>query len=187
MPVNRLSLVSGLLLTTLFAGTATAQSNAYVFGAIGNANSDVALGGLNRVDDDNSSYKLGAGYAFRPNLSLEFAYQDFDRHSGETDCPPGFACLVIPVAARADLTGVSLAVVGSVPLSDKFSAYGKLGIFSWDVEFEGFSSPFDDSGEDLLYGVGLRWSVDERWKVFAEYERVELDLDTALIGVSFHF
>ena len=187
MPVNRMSLASGLLLATLFAGTAAAQSNAYVFGAIGNTDADVALGGLNRVDDDNSSYKLGAGYAVTSNISLEIAYQNFDRHNGQTDCPPGFACLVIPVAARADLTGVSLAVLGSVPLSDRFSAYGKLGFFSWDVEFEGFSSAFDDSGEDLLYGVGLRWSIDDSWKVFAEYERVELDLDSAQLGVSFHF
>ena len=187
MPVNRLSLVSGLLLATLFAGTATAQSNAYVFGAIGNTDSDIALGGLNRVDDDNSSYKLGAGYTFTPHLSLEIAYQDFDRHSGETDCPPGFACLVIPVAARADLTGVSLAVVGSVPLLDKLSAYGKLGILRWDVKFEGFSSAFDDSGEDLLYGAGLKWSIDDRWNVFAEYEGVDLDADTLQVGVSFHF
>ena len=187
MPVNRLSLVSGLLLAAFFASTATAQSNAYVFGAIGNTNTDVALGVLNRVDDDNSSYKLGAGYAITPNVSLEFAYQDFDRHNGQTDCPPDFACLVIPVAARADLTAFSLAVLGSVPLSDRFSAYGKLGVFSWDVEFEGFSSPFDDSGEDLLYGVGLKWSIDDSWKVFAEYERVELDLDSAQVGVSFYF
>lgn len=187
MSVNRLSLVFGVLFTTFLAGTAAAQSNAYVFGAIGDASSDVALGGLNRVDDDNNSLKVGLGYAFLPNMSVELAYQDFSRHDGETDCPPGFACLVIPVSARADLTGISLAAVGSVPLSDSLSVYGKIGIFSWDVEFEGISSAFDDSGEDLLYGAGLKWSIDDRWSIFGEYEGVDLDLDIIQIGVSLNF
>ncbi|MDH3621786.1 MAG: porin family protein, partial [Gammaproteobacteria bacterium] len=148
---------------------------------------DASFGFLNRLDDDNSSFKLGAGYAFTPNIALEVAYQEFGSHDGETDCPPGFACLVIPVAARADVTGISLAVVGSLPLSDKFSAYGKIGLISWDVEFEGFSSAFDTSGEDLLYGAGLKLSLNDSWKLFAEYEQTDLDLGTAEIGVSFHF
>lgn len=187
MPVNRLSLAFGVLLTTLLAVPANAQSNAYIFAAIGNTNADASFGLLNRLDDDGSSFKLGAGYAFTSNIAVEVAFQDFGSHDGETDCPPGFACLVIPVSARADLTGTSLAVVGTVPISDKFSAYGKIGLISWDVEFEGFSSAFDTSGEDLLYGVGLKWSVNDRWKVFAAYERAELDLGTAEVGVSLHF
>lgn len=187
MSFSRISLVAGVLLTTMLSGTAAAQGKFHVFGALGNASSDVALGGLNHVDDDSNSLKLGAGYAFTTNVSVELAYQDFNRHDGETDCPPGFACLVIPVSARADLTGVSLAVVGDVPLTDRLSGYGKIGFFSWDVKFEGISSAFDDSGEDLLYGAGLKWRIDDRWKVFAEYERIELDLDTAQIGVSYDF
>ena len=187
MPVNRLSLVVGVLLTSLLTGTANAQSNAYVLGAIGNTNADASFGFLNRLDDDGSSFKLGVGYAFTPNVAVEAAYQDFGSHDGETDCPPGFACLVIPVSARADLTGISVAVVGSLPLSDMLSAYGKVGFISWDVEFEGFSSAFDTSGEDLLYGAGLKLSLNDSWKLFAEYEQTDLDLGTAEIGVSFHF
>jgi hypothetical protein len=33
----------------------------------------------------------------------------------------------------------------------------------------------------------LRWSVANHWDLFAEYERVDLDLDTASIGVSYRF
>jgi len=187
MSLTRISLVAGVLLTTMLSGTAAAQGNFYVFGALGNTDSDVALGGLNRVDDDNSSYALGAGYVFTPNLSLEVAYQDFSDHDGQTDCPPGFACLVIPVVAQADVAGISLALVGSVPLTDRLGAYGKVGFISWDVEYDGISSAFDDSSEDLLYAAGVNWSINDRWKVFAEYQRVELDLDTAAVGVSFHF
>ena len=187
MLINRLSIVAGVLILALFSDTAVAQSGFYVYGAFGNTDTDVSLGGLNRVDDDNSSFALGAGYELTRNISLEGAYLDFGSHDGETDCPPGITCLVIPVSAQADLTGISLSLIGSIPLTDSLDVYGKVGFVSWDVDFEGISSAFDTSGEDLLYGAGLRWSIDDHWKVFAEYGRVELDLDTASIGVSYHF
>jgi hypothetical protein len=150
-----------VLIVALFSEIATAQSGFYVFGAFGNTDTDVALGSLNRVDDDNSSYALGAGYVFTRNISLEGAYLDFGSHRGETDCPPGFTCLVIPVSAQADLTGISLSLIGSIPLTDSLDVYGKFGFISWDIGFNGFSSAFDNSGEDLLYGAGLRWSIDD--------------------------
>ncbi len=65
--------------------------------------------------------------------------------------------------------------------------FGKVGFVSWDIDFIGISSAFNASGEDLLFGAGLRWSIDDHWKVFAEYEKVELDLNTASIGVRYHF
>ena len=176
-----------VLLLNLSAQPAVAQSSVYVFGAFGNTDSDVALGGLNRVDDGSSSYALGAGYAFTRNISLEAAYHDFGSHNGQTDCPPGFACLVIPLLAEADMTGISLSLIGSFPLTDKLDVYGKFGFVSWDIDFKDISSAFDNSGEDLLFGLGLSWSIDDHWKVFTEYGKVELDFDTSSIGVRYHF
>jgi OOP family OmpA-OmpF porin len=187
MFIKKLPIVAGGLVLALFSNTAVAQSSFYIFGAFGNTDSDVSLGGLNRVDDDSSSYALGVGYAFTPNVSLEAAYRDFGSHNGETDCPPDFTCLVIPVSTQADLTGISLSLIGSIPLTERLDVFGKVGFTSWNVDFEGISAAFDDSGEDFLYGAGLRWSIDDRWKVFAEYEKHDLDLDTVAIGVSFYF
>ncbi len=179
--------MAGALALAFVSENAVAESSFYVFGAFGNTDSDVALGGLNRVDDDNSSYSLGAGYALTRNLSLEGAYQDFGRHDGETDCPPGFTCLVIPLSAQADLTGISLSLIGSFPLTGSLDVYAKFGLVSWDIDFKDISSAFDASGEDLHYGAGLRWSIDDHWKVSAEYGKVDLGFDTAGFGVSYHF
>ena len=176
-----------VLLLVLSADSAIAQKNFYVFGALGNTNSDVALGGLNRVDDGASSYALGAGYSFTRNISLEAAYTDFSSHDGETDCPPGFTCLVIPVSSKANMTGLSLSVIGSFPVTEKLDVYGKLGLTGWDVEFDGISAAFDDSGEDLHYGLGLRWAIDDDWKAFAEFRKADLDLDTFSIGIRYDF
>ncbi len=176
-----------VLIVALFSEVAAAQSGFYVYGAFGNTDSEITLGGLNRVVDDNSSYAIGAGYAFNRNISLEGAYLNFGSHFGETDCPSGFSCLVVPVSAGADLTGISLSLIGSLELTAGLDVYGKVGFVSWDIDFSDISSAFNASGEDLLYGAGLRWSIDDHWKVFAEYAKVELDLNTASIGVRYHF
>jgi OmpA-OmpF porin, OOP family len=187
MSRKKWSVAPAVLMLALFSHAAVAQNDFYLLAALGATNSDVALGGINRVDDDDVGYALGAGYAFYPGISIELAYQDFGSQNGATDCPPGYACLVIPVTTQADVTAVSLSILGSVPFNDRLDAYGRLGIASWDVGFDGISSAFDASGKDILFGAGLRWSLDDRWKVFAEYTRLNLDLDTASLGLSYHF
>lgn len=187
--IMRHTVVSGLTILSmgLIAPISAAQSDFYIFGAIGNSDSDVSLGGLNRVDDDDSSFMLGGGYEFNENFALEAVYQDFGNQAGETDCPPGFFCLIVPLSTEADLTALSVSLVGSFRISDGLDGYGRLGLSSWDIEFDGISSAFDDSGEDLHYGVGLRWSFEEHWSIFAEYTRVDLDLDTVNIGIRYAF
>jgi hypothetical protein len=94
-----------VLIVALFSDVAAAQSDFYVYGAVGNTDSEITLGGLNRVVDANSSYAIGAGYAFNRNISLEGAYLNFGSHFGETDCPPEFSmpqvkiCSTVPVCA----------------------------------------------------------------------------------------
>lgn len=187
MLLRRYFVVAKVIILLLLSNLAEAQGPFYIFGSLGNTSADIAFGGLNRVDDDDISYALGAGFVISEILSIEGAYHDFGSHNGETDCPPDFACLIVPVSTKADLTGISLSLIGSVPVADRFEAYGKVGVVSWDTDFSGISSAFNTSGEDLLYGVGLRWSIEDRWRVSAEYSRVDLDLDTARIGLSYHF
>ena len=187
MNTSKVIVMAGVLLLALAGNTAVAQGNFYVFGAIGSTSSDVSLGGLNKVDGRDTSYLVGAGFALNRSFAIEASYLDFGDHDGETDCPPGFTCLVIPVQTQADMKGLSLAVTGSFPLSGSLDAYGKLGFVSWDINYSGISSAFDASGEDLLYGVGLRHAINDHWMVFAEYERVQLDLGNTSIGVSYQF
>lgn len=187
MSRNRRPLVAGICLLALCGNAAAANNNFYILGAFGNTNSDVAAGGINRVDDNGGSFSLGAGFTFSQHFAIEVAYQDFGSQYGETDCPPFYACLVIPVTTQADMTAVSLSVTGGLALSDSLDGYGRVGFARWDLSFDGISAAFDDSGEDLLYGAGLRWTLDDRWKIFAEYARVDLDLDTASLGVNYRF
>lgn len=84
---------------------------------------------------------------------------------------------------KVDAAALSVSFVGSFQIKDRLDGYGRLGLTSW--EFDGSTSVFDDSREDLHYGIGLRWSFDEDWKIFAEYTRVDLDLDGANVGIRY--
>ncbi len=187
MLCKQISLIAILSLLILFSNMAFAQSDFYVFGAFSTTDSDLVLSDLTGVNDSDNGFSLGAGYAVTPNFSLEAAYQDFGSPNGGSDCPPEFFCLVIPVSTKADITGLSLSLVGNLPITDKFDLYGKIGLVGWDIDFSGISTAFDDSGEDFLFGAGLRLSIDDHWKAFVEYQKLDLDLKTASIGIGYKF
>ena len=178
---------------SLFSGVAVAQSDFYLFGTIGNSNADGVVGipradpfGLSQVDDgDSRSFTVGGGYEFNAHVALEAAYQDFG--SFKTTCQGPICSLVLLTSqAEVDAAALSVSFVGSLRISDRLDGYGRLGLTRW--EFDGPSSySFDDSGEDLHYGVGLRWSFGDHWKSFAEYTRVDLDVDAANVGISYGF
>ena len=181
------SVLAIILIAELIVNAAAAEERSYVFGSVATTRSDIALGGLNGVDDDNGSYSVGFGILLTDNFSVEAAWADYGTHTGQTNCPREIACVTIPLFSDAELKGVSLSLLGSLPLSADWKAYARLGFLSWDVDYEGLSAVFDASDEDLLYGIGLRWSLSERWRSFVEYQRVNLDLETASIGVSYHY
>jgi OOP family OmpA-OmpF porin len=186
LPTTRSPLFA-LPLLGLLSYSASAEQGYYLFGAAGTSQSDVAYDIFNSVDDDTAGYTIGAGYAFNDNFSLEAAYLDFGSHRAETDCPPDLLCLVVPAPARADLSGYSIALVGNIPLGERWNFYGKAGLTSWDIEFDGLASAFDRSSDDLLLGVGLNWSLNEHWKLFAEYSGTDDELDLAGVGARYRF
>lgn len=168
-------------------GIGHAQSGLHLVASLGDTDATVDLGGMNRVGDDDSSFAIGIGYSFAERVFLEAAYHDFGGHDGQTNCPPDFACLIVPLQTQADLSGISLSVVRTIELTDSLDFYGKLGLMSWDIEFDDISAAFDDSGTDLHYGLGLSFRASESWSIFAEYESVDLDLDSVSLGVRLGF
>jgi opacity protein-like surface antigen len=171
---------------------ALAQSGFYVLGAIGNVGSDLDLGvrfgGLRfRLDSKDRGFNLGGGYRFNENISLEAAYQDFGTLTGPAgECPEASTCLFVLVSPKVDAAALSVSFVGSLRIRDRLSGYGRFGLTRW--ELNGANSPaFDESGTDLHYGVGLRWSFDSRWRMFAELTRVDFGLESVSAGVKYRF
>lgn len=188
----RLTKCSWLAMSALsfFPAAAVAQSDFYLFGTIGNSNADV-VGippgdpfGMNRVDGGDRSFTFGGGYEFNEHVSLEAAYQDFGSFMRGTVCRVPCTALYLP-PVEVDAAALSVSFVGSLRINDRLDGYGRLGLTRW--ELDGSFAAIDDSGEDLNYGVGLRWSFDGNWKIFAEYSRVHLDLDAVGLGIRYGF
>ena len=147
--------------------------------------------------DDSTGYRLTVGYNVNPNVAVEGSYT----YAGEFDADDdllAFLSFISPLPvedASVEVDGIEFAVVGKAPLSDTVSAYGKLGIFMWDAEFNfdfgasGSGSDSDD-GSDPFYGVGISFDIGEKAALNLEYmfyEASDGDVDVLGAGVMVNF
>jgi OOP family OmpA-OmpF porin len=179
--------LAALPLLALLSGSASAENGFYAFGIAGTSRVDTTYDIFNSVDDDQTGFSVGVGFALNQNFSIEAAYLDFGTHRAQTDCPPDLLCLVVPAPARADLSGYSVSLIGSIPLGERWALYGKAGLASWDIQYRGLASAFDRSNNDLLLGAGLQWTWNDRWKLFAEYFGADDELGFAGLGARYRF
>jgi hypothetical protein len=80
-------------------------------------------------------------------FGLEAGYVDFGKIEAE----------VTDAALEGD--SAYLTAVGTLPITEKFSAYAKAGLHRWNVDtsLPGLTGSDDDSGTDPTYGVGAQY------------------------------
>lgn len=127
-------------------------------------------------DEDDTAYKLFAGYRLNRFLGVELDYINLGEPSG---------AIVPGTNLDSSVDGFAPYVVGTVPLGRFFEVYGRLGYFFYDatrgVENElGDRVEFDEESEDLVWGAGIGANIGEKFNVRFEYERFDLQgLDDA--------
>lgn len=163
--------VAGAAATVAFPATSIAQmttgeSHWYVGGHVGRADFD-------RASDEDTSIRLLGGYQVNKSIAAEFGYIDFGKVAGGS------------VSGKAwDLVGV-----GSIPVADRLSVYGKLG-FAWS-EIKGFGQ--NENGVELTYGVGLQYDFSPtvgfrgEWQKYPDAGDGATDIDVLSVGVIFRF
>ena len=177
--MRKTKLLSTLLLSATLgvaAFGAQAQDKGFYAGA-GVGQSFVDEGSY---DDEDTAFSVFGGYQFNKYFGLETGYVDFGKIESDTVGP--------------DLEGDSayLTAVGTLPITDKFSAYAKAGLHRWnlDTELPGLVGTSDDSGTDPTYGLGVQYRFTDRVALRGEYSRFEvedLDADLAQVQVRFDF
>ena len=189
---------------------AAADSNWYAGVGIGSAEVDIsssragerllgdgATGVNTSLDNDDTSYKITVGYDYSKNFAVEAAYVnfgDFNLDANET----GIANPLIG-SFDADTDGISIAVVGKLPLSNNVSLLGKVGAYYWNSDTDtsvtqsGAPVPInevDDNGTDFFYGVGAQYDFN-KFSLRAEYEVyndiIEEDYDVYTLNLMYHF
>lgn len=140
-------------------------------------------------DDDNGVLEAMVGFKFNPYFGVEGMYTNFGDFGNS--------------AASASVDGYGVAAVGSWPMSETFSVYGKAGMFfsTVDVDIVGFDSSYDD--EQLFFGLGADFAISDPLSVFVEYDRYrvnigdsewpedfddsDVDIDALKVGLKFKF
>ncbi len=134
------------------------------------------------LSDNRVAYKGIAGFRFNRMFSIEGQYVDFG------DAADG------PLSVEAD--GWTAGLVVDIPVTERISPYGKIGMLFWDAEASVDNVPgsVSDDGNDVVYGVGVRFGLAENLDLRLEYERytfsvedTDTDVDLASANLQFNF
>jgi OOP family OmpA-OmpF porin len=165
--------------TASYIGIGVGQSRAFInnddfFRVIG------STGTINSYSEDHRGVggKLIAGKQFNQNLALEFAYFDLGKFSYNAATSNGGV-----MNRSVGVRGGSLDLIGILPLSQRFSAFGRLG-GSYAMAQEKYSgnrgNAIDGNNEprhksfNAKAGLGLEYKFSEALAVRAEIERYRI-------------
>jgi len=171
---------------------AAQQSDAgwYIGGSYGMTSFDIDTTGITSpsLDDSDSGFKIFGGFQFTKNWGMEFGYVDFGK-AGISGSIIG-----IPFTGNIGVTAFTFAGTGTLPLGENFALLGKVGLANWDAKVSvsalGAGGASSDSGTDMFYGFGLRYSLNKNLGVQVEYEQFDTDTDSAnmtSVGLRYKF
>ena len=168
----------------------------YLFAKVGNTGTsiDVEAAFPDLVDGDDNSAGYGIGFKMGNNMAFQAEYHDLGKVPGiGSTCPiEDLACIPEALPVEVDSAAISVTVLAHLLLTRRFRLYGKLGIISWDSDFEVVGELAGDllaqhTDEEVVYGAGLRFELPGPLDAFAEYERIADTFDTVAIGATWGF
>ena len=206
--VLRLSLLTmGAMASSLAMAN---DSGWYVGGSLGQSRATIdderiigslARAGLTTIsfkdDDRKLGYKVFGGYQFTKYFALESGYFDTGNFGfNATTSPPG------TFSGEMKLKGINLDTVGILPLTDKFSALGRIG-----VNFSDVKSTFSNTGSvgtfpnqskraaNYKFGLGVQYDFTPSFGMRVEAERYRIndaigntgDIDLISAGLVYRF
>lgn len=186
--------------TGWYAGANVGRSGATIDNA--RITSGLLGGGLSTSsitnDDRSTGYKLFGGYQFNRNFAVEGGYFDLGNF--------GYTANTVPLGildGRIKLKGLNLDLVGILPITEKFSVFGRAGVNHADARdsFTGTGAvsvinPNPHKREtNYKFGVGLQYAFTDALAVRGEVERYRIndavgnrgDIDLVSIGLIYRF
>src|ERR1035437_6879910 len=164
--------------------------------------SSLLAAGLNTtsITDDNrdNGYKLFGGYKFNRNFAVEGGYFDLGRFGfTATTVPPG------TLSGTIKLKGLNLDAVGILPIAEKFSAFGRVGM-NYAQARDSFAgtgivnvlNPNPSTREmNYKFGAGLQYDFTQSLGMRLEAERYRIndavgnkgDVDLFSVGLVYRF
>jgi OmpA-OmpF porin, OOP family len=168
----------------------------YIGAALGQAEVDIDCDGATSCDEKDSSWKILGGYQFNKHFAVELGYVNLGEASAS-----GPAGGLGTASVTFESAAFDLVAVGSLPLGDRFSIFGKIGLYRADTDVNACVTALgcasdSDSNTDLTFGFGVRFDIMRNLGVRAEWQRYsdvaasdfgESDIDVISIGVIWKF
>jgi len=167
-----------------------ADTGGYLVGMVGQTKvKDIDTAGLANVsvDDTDTGFKLGGGYAFHRNFGVEVAYVDL----GKATASAGGQ------TAEAKSSGLVVVAVGMLPLSNQFTLLGRLGLIDATVKLSGPGGSDKSTDLKTTFGIGASYSFTPKFAGRVDIDRYsklgdsnttgESDVDMISIGVVYKF
>jgi OmpA-OmpF porin, OOP family len=190
---------AALIGAAMLAGSASAQGidshSFYLGGHIGEATAndacdDFSGGSGVSCSDRDTSWKILAGYQINRHFAVEAGYVDFG--AVEASGPGGTARLR---SHAFDLVGL-----GILPVGNRLSLYGKLGIYhatsDGKVRTVLLNADTSDDATDLTFGFGASFDLTPRFALRGEWQRYtdvggsdigKADVDVLSVGALWRF
>ena len=145
-------------------------------------------------DERDIGYKAFGGYKFTPNFALEGGYFDLGKFSySATTSPAGTS------NGSTKLSGFNVDAVGILPLTDKFSAFGRIGAqyakakdsFSGNGAASFANSSPSKGAANYKLGAGVQYDFTDNVGLRTEWERYRIndavgnrgDIDMLSVGL----
>ncbi|MDD4943434.1 MAG: outer membrane beta-barrel protein [Rhodoferax sp.] len=157
----------------------------------------LVAGPINPTDRDRS-FRLLGGYQFNRNFAVEGGYFDLGQFGFTTPTTP-----LGTLNGSIRLKGVNLDALGILPITDKFSAFGRLGLTHTQASdtFVGTGAvnvlnPNPSTrGTNLKVGLGLQYALTDALSLRTEIERYRIDdavgnkgdVDVVSVGLVYRF
>ena len=130
-------------------------SNPYYFGGtIGMSDASSYCSGETNCEDVDTAWKLFGGYKLTNKLGIEAAYVNL----GD----------IYKNNQNSDVSAFTATAVGTLPVSEQFDVFGKLGAMRWNSDN---SNGEDQDGFGVTYGVGTKMHLSETMNLRAEWEK----------------
>jgi len=141
-------------------------------------------------DSSNNTWMVFGGYQLNKFLAAEILYSTLGEYTREaTGTAPIGALKKIHKYQTFDnlkLDGFGLSALASLPVTDRFSVFGKFGVFQWSgklshvtdflpssgIQLDSVASTDKDSGYSSMMGLGVRFKFKHGISALAEWMRI---------------
>ena len=141
-----------------------------------------------RFDESGFGWSGFIGYRINSRMSAEFAYLDFGSIDVQeafdlTDVQPGPPGSSLTFDFNLRVSGPMVSVLGIVPFSDRYEAFGRAGVLWASQEVQlGPRFSFNDAEDLWGLGLGLQAELGRGWSARIEYQRFEDMRGTEVTG-----